>query len=102
MSVHGKQIVLIDTPGFDDTYKSDTEVLRMLYDWFKGSYSNGRKLNAIIYLHNITDVRMRGSSLNNLFAFKRLCGEDLFSSILLGDQLLAFSQNPRQASSGGP
>jgi hypothetical protein len=35
--------VLIDTPGFDDTNKSDTEVLRILYNWLKESYSDGRK-----------------------------------------------------------
>ena len=80
----GKETVLIDTPGFDDTNKSDSEVLRILYTWLKTNYTCGRKLNAIFYLHNITDKRMRGSSLNNLYAFKRLCGDDFFSSVLLG------------------
>ena len=78
------EIVLIDTPGFDDTNKSDDEVLRTLYTWLKTNYTCGRKLNAIFYLHNITDKRMRGSSLNNLYAFKRLCGNGFFSSVLLG------------------
>ena len=78
------EIVLIDTPGFDDTNKSDSEVLRTLYTWLKPNYTCGRKLNAIFYLHNITDKRMRGSSLNNLYAFKLLCGDDFFSSVLLG------------------
>ena len=26
-------IVFVDTPGFDDTKRSDTEVLRMIADW---------------------------------------------------------------------
>ena len=78
------EIVLIDTPGFDDTNKSDSEVLRLLYTWLKTHYTCGRKLNAIFYLHNITDKRMRGSSLNILYAFKRLCGDEFFSSVLLG------------------
>jgi len=29
----GRRVVLIDTPGFDDTMKSDTEVLRMIGDF---------------------------------------------------------------------
>ena len=29
-SLDGRQVVLIDTPGFDDTNKSDTEVLRLI------------------------------------------------------------------------
>jgi len=26
-------VVLVDTPGFDDTFKPDIEILRMLADW---------------------------------------------------------------------
>ena len=29
----GRPIVFVDTPGFDDTYKSDTEILSMIADW---------------------------------------------------------------------
>jgi hypothetical protein len=26
-------VVFVDTPGFDDTYKSDVEILAMIADW---------------------------------------------------------------------
>jgi predicted GTPase len=29
----GRPIVFVDTPGFDDTYKSDTEILSIIADW---------------------------------------------------------------------
>ena len=29
-TLDGSRVVLIDTPGFDDTTKSDTDVLRMI------------------------------------------------------------------------
>lgn len=29
-TLDGRRVVLIDTPGFDDTTKSDTDVLRMI------------------------------------------------------------------------
>jgi GTPase Era involved in 16S rRNA processing len=29
------QIVLVDTPGFDDTHRSDMEILEMIGDWLK-------------------------------------------------------------------
>ena len=31
----GREIVLVDTPGFDDTYLSDTQILRRIATWLK-------------------------------------------------------------------
>jgi predicted GTPase len=31
--VTGEPVVFVDTPGFDDTCKSDTEVMEMITDW---------------------------------------------------------------------
>jgi predicted GTPase len=33
--VHGKRLVLVDTPGFDDTNKSDMEILKMVSSWLQ-------------------------------------------------------------------
>ena len=32
-TLDGRRLVLIDTPGFDDTTKSDTDVLKMIADF---------------------------------------------------------------------
>ena len=32
---HGLRLVLIYKPGFDDTYRSDLEISRIISDWFK-------------------------------------------------------------------
>ncbi len=29
----GRSLVIVDTPGFDDTYKSDTEILALIAEW---------------------------------------------------------------------
>ena len=29
----GRHVVLVDTPGFDHTFKSDLEILNMISDW---------------------------------------------------------------------
>ena len=34
----GLRLVLVDTPGFDDTYRPDTEILRILADWLTKRY----------------------------------------------------------------
>ena len=33
--VHGDRLVLVDTPGFDDTNKSDLEILQMVSNWLR-------------------------------------------------------------------
>jgi hypothetical protein len=51
----GKVYSIVDTPGFNDTYRSDNEVLKELADWLLKSYQDGVKINGIIYLHRISD-----------------------------------------------
>ena len=31
-------LVLVDTPGFDNTHKSDVDILKMVADWLKSTY----------------------------------------------------------------
>ncbi|KAF2807133.1 P-loop containing nucleoside triphosphate hydrolase protein [Mytilinidion resinicola] len=76
-------VYLVDTPGFDDTNRSDTEVLREIATWLTDSYAAEVKLNGIIYLHRISDVRMQGSAKKNLFMFKKLCGPNALKNVIL-------------------
>lgn len=34
----GHNIVFVDTPGFDDTKKSDSDILKMISDWLEKTY----------------------------------------------------------------
>jgi hypothetical protein len=77
------RLILIDTPGFDDTYKSDTEVLREIAGYLSLAYSNQVKLAGIVYLHRITDPRIQGSAMRNLRMFKKLCGNDSLGNVVL-------------------
>lgn len=79
----GTKLFLADTPGFDDTYKSDTDILREVASWLAEAYKNKIKLTGIIYLHRILDVRLGGSAMKNLRMFKALCGDDGLGSVVL-------------------
>lgn len=81
----GYTITLIDTPGFNDTTRSETEILKEIADWLDSTYRNPPhfKLTGIIYLQSIVDPRMYGSSLRNLKMFKDLCGEDPLKNVVL-------------------
>lgn len=83
VQVDNRQVVLLDTPGFDDTYKSDAEVLKGIADWLAITYVGGHRLTAIIYLHRISDLRMPGSAMRNLAAFRKLIGDDALHNVVL-------------------
>ena len=36
--LNGRRVMLIDTPGFDDTLKTDTEILKLIASFLANSY----------------------------------------------------------------
>ena len=61
----GRDIYLIDTPGFDDTNKPDTEILQAISSLLAQSYTSTHKLAGIVYLHRITGGRMENSRISS-------------------------------------
>ncbi|KAK5635417.1 hypothetical protein RRF57_011129 [Xylaria bambusicola] len=87
------RIHLVDTPGFDDTNRSDTEILRTLAAWLTRTYSNGVKLSGILYLHRINQPRMQGSALKNISLFRSLCGDDALKKVVLVTTMWDITEN---------
>lgn len=79
----GTPVAIVDTPGFDDTTRSDGEILHEITKFLVAQYKLGIKLKGIIYLHRITDVRMQGSALQYFEMFRRLCGQHAFENVAL-------------------
>ncbi|KAN0072588.1 P-loop containing nucleoside triphosphate hydrolase protein [Elaphomyces granulatus] len=77
----GKMYVLLDTPGFGDTYRSNDDIVDEVLQWLASSYRAGTRLSGVIYLHPINDVRMQGSARENLEMFRKLCGEDALKKV---------------------
>ncbi|KAJ3565887.1 hypothetical protein NP233_g7354 [Leucocoprinus birnbaumii] len=75
-------VVLVDTPGFDDTSRSDLEILNTIADWFKAIPDEG-KVSGIAYLHRISDPRMTSTVVKNFDMFQKLCGKDFFKKVVL-------------------
>ncbi|KZP32036.1 hypothetical protein FIBSPDRAFT_775451 [Athelia psychrophila] len=76
-------VVFVDTPGFDDTEKTDVEVLAMIADWLVTVYKEKAKLVAIIYLHRINENRMGGSLMKNLQIFSNMCGRQAMPNVVI-------------------
>jgi hypothetical protein len=73
----------VDTPGFDDTYHSEQDIIREISDWLAKTYATGKKLNGLVYLHPINTTRVRGSALLSLRVFEKLCGAQVFKHVFL-------------------
>ncbi|PWW75439.1 hypothetical protein C7212DRAFT_364600 [Tuber magnatum] len=79
----GVTITLVDTPGFNDTTRTDTEVLGEISNWTSETFRENRLLSGIIYLHSVTNIRMDGSAVKNLRMFQKLCGSGALKNVFL-------------------
>ncbi|KAK5110335.1 hypothetical protein LTR62_006043 [Meristemomyces frigidus] len=81
----GYRVTLLDTPGFNDTHRGETEVLQSIAEYLELAYRKSVHggLAGIIYLHSILDVPMSGSGLRNIRMFKKLIGQDALRKVVL-------------------
>jgi hypothetical protein len=93
----GEKIYLVDTPGFDDDVRTDSEILREVATWLNHAHKNKLKLSGIIYLQRIADVRIGGSGIRNIKMFKKLCGDDGLGSVVLATTFWNYFPDTQQA-----
>ncbi|KAJ7755441.1 hypothetical protein B0H16DRAFT_1662730 [Mycena metata] len=65
-------VTLIDTPGFDDTLRSDTEILTQI-----ASHESEKRLTGIIYLHRISDDSRKFKM------FRQLCRDSTLKNVCI-------------------
>lgn len=90
----GSQVYLIDTPGFNDTNRSDAETLRVLATYLSASYAQNVFIHGIVYMHPIADNRMSGSSKRNIDMFKALCGYSTYSNVAIATTFWNLQERP--------
>ena len=90
----GREIYLIDTPGFDDTDIDNANVFRKI-STFLCTVCDGQcvVLGGMIYVQRITDMRMSGSSLNSLRIFEKICGEYCFGNVVVVTTMWSLLKN---------
>lgn len=82
-TIGDRTVKLIDTPGFDDSGRSDADILETISDYLRAAYTQKINLTGVIYVQRITDNRMQGSSLRCLRLLKKLCGPEYYGNIVL-------------------
>ncbi|KAH7925413.1 kinase-like protein [Leucogyrophana mollusca] len=78
-----RNIVFVDTPGFDDSKRTDYDILRDISKWLEQTYRQGITLTGILLFHRISESRMRGTPVKNLAVFEELCGKDALQNVVL-------------------
>jgi hypothetical protein len=74
----------VDTPGFDDTTRSNMDIMSSLASWIQ---SNKCTVGGVVYLHRITDRRFTGCSRMSLNILMAMCGERFFPHIVLASTM---------------
>ncbi|RDL31499.1 p-loop containing nucleoside triphosphate hydrolase protein [Venustampulla echinocandica] len=83
LEMQGKKIALIDTPGFDDTNKTDAEVLGLIATYMADTYAQDMLLSGIILLQPINTNRVQGSERKRTRLFEKVCGPGAFSKVII-------------------
>lgn len=78
-----RRVKLIDTPGFDDSDRTDADILRLIADYLAETYHDEKRLNGVILLQPITGTRIQGSERMRMRLFEKVCGPDAYGNIVI-------------------
>ncbi|KDQ18738.1 hypothetical protein BOTBODRAFT_29114 [Botryobasidium botryosum FD-172 SS1] len=80
----GIRVCLIDIPGFNDSVRSEIEILWVIADCLV-NYPPVRdlRITGMIYLHRISDNRVSGATQNNLDICRKICGDDALKNMIM-------------------
>lgn len=93
-SVDGRSVQLFDTPGFDDTKLSDTEVLQNIASTLMEMHATDQPFNGFLYLHRITDNRMGGASIRAFNLFEKICGRSAMRHAIIITNMWSVPRDP--------
>ncbi|KAE9399433.1 hypothetical protein BT96DRAFT_882183 [Gymnopus androsaceus JB14] len=94
--VGGKKVMLVDTPGFDDTFRPELTIATTIAEWLAKRYEGGAMINGIIYMRDIRKVRTTHSDIANRIMFEKLIGEENFANVRLVTSFWPPESNARE------
>lgn len=75
---------MFDTPGFDDSFTSDADILQRIAEHLGKKYGQGQLLNGVILLQPINGTRCSGNEHKRTRLFKKLLGEKAYGRVIIG------------------
>ncbi|KAK1832961.1 GTPase IMAP family member 4 [Podospora conica] len=102
-ALDGRQILLIDTPGFDDDDRSDVEILEDMGEWMsKQDFFNkgATQLDGLILLHPVTMHRVGGSERRRTRLLQNLLGKAAYKRIVIATTMWERLRNEEDVAKG--
>lgn len=75
---------MIDTPGFDDSFTSDADILEKIAEFLDKTYRQKRYLSGLILLHPISGNKAGYHERKRTRLFKKLLGEEAYDRVIIG------------------
>lgn len=82
-TLDGQTVTLIDTPGFDDSDRSDADILTLVANYMATTYEQGMLLTGVIFMHPINQQRLLGSEARRNRLFKKILGENAYKRVII-------------------
>jgi len=83
IEMSGSKILMIDTPGFEDSARPNWDILDDISRTLVAQHLFDVQLKGIIYIQPITDDRVTGGQTTTFEIMQRICGLRAFESVLL-------------------
>jgi len=78
------EVVLIDTPGFDDSMRSDVEILADIAKWLdEKGYTKTRPVDGLILLHPATHTVVSGNERKRTRLLEKILGAGAYNRIVI-------------------
>lgn len=71
-TIKGVSVILTNTPGFDDTDRSDSDIPQDVEDFMAQTFEQGILLSGLIVLHGVLATRGQGSEVQRTRIFEKI------------------------------
>lgn len=82
-TLDGKSVTLIDTPGFDDSSRTEVDILKLVSTHLMKKYEARTLLSGIVFLQPIALARVQNSEVARTRLIKKLVGDDAYKHLVI-------------------
>lgn len=96
-TLNSREILLLDTPGFDDSAVGNLEILNEIVANLYTFALQRREINTqgVIFLHDIGETRFAGSQRKTLELLKAMVGEKAMKNVVIGTTMWSPENTPK-------